>query len=773
MRWLKPHLPWIIAILLVATLITRHIWGTRGWIETHDGIFHVIRLEEFTHMVQEGGLPVRWAGRLDNGFGLPLFNYVYPGPYYLGLPLMLAGVPAKWVVKLLAIGLYVLGGLGVYAAFAKRSQKLATISALLFLTTPYLLLNIFVRGALGELMAICLIPWVYVAWQDIKSRGLRWYHPIPYFLLFTSHNFLSFLFLPLYLLLAITDRSTLNATVKSLGLSFFLSAFFILPMIFERNLVYSGFSSDFTYNYRDHFVYLSQLVQSTWGRGHSVAGVGDGLSFQLGFGSLALVALALFAAPALLLPLLLILALLLPTGRIVWDVFTPLQVVQFPWRLLALIAVYMPYLAYHTIKRFGKDARIFVLLIILFDLFAAWKYSTPPYLMNNEQFATELYIHSEKTTTSSRLELLPRWADREERWRGAEDLRIVRGNTDVELVSSTPLKLVIEATTSDPTALVLIRRNYFPSWQAQDEKGEKVGLTPSDLGEILLAPTVGTHAYTVWAGSTPLERIANLISILAALYLLTRAVNPLFKKYLDTRYPDWDLSIALRYLPIVDDLKKRVKKTDKILEAGSEITGITPYLKLPVTGLDQGFDYTRRNAYLKPVKGSVIKMPFKDKSFDYSLSVDMLEHIPSKRRSAAIKEILRVTKKRVYLTFPCGEKSEEIDRMLDEYFYRKNGYHYDYLEEHVELGLPTSSYIPSLIKQSKEWQVTTDLGNTSLWLWSLMLKLGLSNAPWKTSLYRRLLLVIPILKHANRAPTYRRLYILDRIEPRVVSGVEP
>jgi hypothetical protein len=99
--------------------------------------------------------------------------------------------------------------------------------------------------------------------------------------------------------------------------------------------------------------------------------------------------------------------------------------------------------------------------------------------------------------------------------------------------------------------------------------------------------------------------------------------------------------------------------------------------------------------------------------------------------------------------------------LLDEYFFKKNGYHFTYLEEHVENGLPDFDFIPGLLKKRPQWSVQV-YGNTSSWLWVLLLKMGLGNVPWQTSIYRRLLLLLPILKHINFAPAYRQVYVITK-----------
>jgi hypothetical protein len=774
MKKLITHIPWIACLVVVGLFLTRNLWGTRAWVETHDGIFHLIRQEVFTDALKAGHLPVRWIPSLDNGFGLPLFNYIYPGPYYLGSIFGLLGLSTKWVLKIVEIGLYLLGGLGMYAIFAQKHKLYALFSALLYLTTPYLLVNLFVRGALGEFMAMSLIPWVIVALQDLLKKGtVKWYHPLPYFLLFISHNFLSFLFLPIYVLLVIFEKANGKLALKSFLLSLGLSAFFVLPMILEQGLLFSVSTGNFTYNFADHFIYPIQLIYSQWGIGHSYAGLADGFSFALGYGNIAVLFLSLATViyrrsrelVFYVLLSLLILFFLLPIARPIWQLITPIQMIQFPWRLLSLTTITVPLLSFYLLVEQKKWRYLLsvALVVVVTNIGFATSYSTPFYFQSNDQLETQLYIHRDKTTTSSRAEILPRWSPLKERYPGEEIIKIQSGNGIITQSEIAGADIHFTASSDEIGTTFLVKRNYFPSWQARDESGNKLRVSPDDSGEIIIEAVRGTHAYRVFVGSTPVETAANIVSVLAMLYLISSVVRPKLKSYIDQRFQGWDISIALRYLPIVDALKKQTKPSDKILEVGSEISGITTYYPRLVTGLDQGFDYKRQNKYLKPVEGSAVAMPFKDKSFDYVISVDCIEHIPPKLRAKAVGEMLRVASKQIYLTFPVGQHSQSIDKMLDEYFYQKNGEHFTYLTEHVENGLPGFDFVPNIVAKHKEWDIKVQ-GNTSTWLWVMLLKMGFSNIQWQTSIYRRLLLLLPVIKYANFGQCYRQLYILTRIK---------
>lgn len=531
MRTLYKHLPWLLIITVLSLLLTRNIWGTRAWIETHDGIFHLIRFDVFASMVRLGQFPVRWAGSLDNGFGIPLFNYVYPGPYLLGLPFYLLGIGSKWIMKMLEVGLYTLGGIGVYLNFARRDKRWAAFASCIYLMTPYLLLNIFIRGALGEFMAMAVMPWVMLAGADLTEHGkIRWYHPLPLALLFISHNFLSFLFLPVYLVMMFLRRAHFARVMGSMLLSFGLASFFVIPMILERGLVYSGAADQFTYSYKDSFVYPLQLLWGKWGNGYSVPGTGDGMTFQLGIANL-MVILASFwlvikkrAKPvvvAWVIILSLIIFGMLPVSQPVWDILTPVQVIQFPWRLLALATLVVTFLSFEVVLALPRRFQIpYVSVAVLGALFFALRFTTPFYFQNNDQLADQFYVHREQTTTSSRLELLPRWALKTERWRGDVNARVERGSADMSAVSPSSVEVDISSNTADADTVYLVRRNYFPSWHVRDETGKKLAVEPSLEGEIIFHPDVGLHHYRIFVGNTPVENWGNAISLCAILSLV-------------------------------------------------------------------------------------------------------------------------------------------------------------------------------------------------------------------------------------------------------------
>ncbi|MBI5469666.1 MAG: class I SAM-dependent methyltransferase [Deltaproteobacteria bacterium] len=119
---------------------------------------------------------------------------------------------------------------------------------------------------------------------------------------------------------------------------------------------------------------------------------------------------------------------------------------------------------------------------------------------------------------------------------------------------------------------------------------------------------------------------------------------------------------SLRYLSILRILKKSGFSVGKhrIAEVGSGESGMSGYIGKSFIGCDINFQGKPPERML-PVRCSVFKLPFRDRSVDFVVSSDMMEHIPVEMREAAIIEMLRVTSRCLVLAFPEGEGARECD----------------------------------------------------------------------------------------------------------------
>ena len=241
-------------------------------------------------------------------------------------------------------------------------------------------------------------------------------------------------------------------------------------------------------------------------------------------------------------------------------------------------------------------------------------------------------------------------------------------------------------------------------------------------------------------------------------------------KYISENYPDWDVTIALRYLPIAKSIFEKFPHGSSIIDIGSGVSGIFVYtalMKNPERYRFVGTDIAHNTNIhgVKIVKASAEKLPFKNDQFDISVSVDMLEHIDPKSRQKAIDEMVRVSSSSMYLAFPSGKTSEFIDRVVSKYYRFTHKSASDFLNEHVQNGLPKAEEVLKSIKLScnmynKKCEVS-EKGNTNIFVWISLLFLGFSQNRLLTNIYRKMLLLLPILRYLNFYPNYRVLYKID------------
>lgn len=529
-NWLKKYFPTII-VAVAGLLLTSNLLRA-GWYLSHDGIFHIYRTEEALSMLKLGHFPLRWAGNFDQGFGIPLFSFVYPLPYYLSSVLAYL-LGAMWSLKVITITAYVFGGIGMYQLLSPRGRSFGLFGALIFLLTPYQFLNIFVRGTIGETLAIGLMPWVLYSYHNLKKNHnqLRWYHPLPLAGVLLAHNFLGILFAAFLFGYMLMDKASLKRALGSLFISLGLSAFFILPMILQKNLLYSFEYKDLTFRYDQHFVTLKQLLYSKWDYWYSMPGEDDGMSFQLGVAQLLLAllgvvaTLAKFRSPD---KLYLILAyfgtilLMHSKSYFVWNSLPLLQSVQFPWRFLFMPLILTPILA-TTFLTMIKPKKIRYLIMILFVILAfinIRNYRNPMKFLDNVEF-TDLYrLYYNKTSTTFRTEILPKWSGPKERFK-TDELLVNSGNMTIDALSHDPLKLNVTINNKPDSSegRVTLLRNYYPGWIVTMDNSKEIKVTPTEDGMIMLKPELGVHNYEIKMSSTKVERFSNLVSLLSVIAL--------------------------------------------------------------------------------------------------------------------------------------------------------------------------------------------------------------------------------------------------------------
>ncbi len=124
---------------------------------------------------------------------------------------------------------------------------------------------------------------------------------------------------------------------------------------------------------------------------------------------------------------------------------------------------------------------------------------------------------------------------------------------------------------------------------------------------------------------------------------------------------------------VVLDLKKywKLKPSSSVLDVGCakgfflfDLKKKVPNIK--IKGIDiskYAIKNSKKEVSNSLVVGSADKLPFKDKEFDYVISVNTVHNLPINKCKKAIKEIIRVSKKKSFITVDAYRNNKEKRRM--------------------------------------------------------------------------------------------------------------
>ncbi|MCB0153202.1 MAG: hypothetical protein KDF65_00300 [Anaerolineae bacterium] len=346
--------------------------------EAHDAKHSIFFLVEFDQTFRDGyGWP-RWSPDFSFGYGYPLFNLYAPLAFYLAEIIHLLGFGFVTSIKIMYVLATIGAGLSMYGftsrLFGSRSGLLA---AVVYMYAPFHLVEIFVRSAYAEFVALAVIPLVLWTFTELiaaptpRRAGLA---ALTYGLLVLTHHSTFFTFSPflaVYILFLLVARARLNLKVLLRGtiyaagaglLGLALAAIYLVPLVSEMRFIKIEQWTSGSYNYLQHFVYFSQLFSPAWGYGYAGPGPIDDFSYQLGIVIITLMSFALlfvlpqrpphYGTALFFLGATIGLVLLMsPLAEPIWQVLPIASLVQFPWRLLGMTAFTMSIVAGSLLAR--------------------------------------------------------------------------------------------------------------------------------------------------------------------------------------------------------------------------------------------------------------------------------------------------------------------------------------------------------------------------------------------------------------------------------------
>ena len=501
---------------------------------THDGEYHVLRFYQFNKAFMDGNLYPRWAPDFNNGYGIPLFNFVYPLPNYVASFFHFLGFEFIESFKLNMISATLIGAVGMYL-FARRyfGELGGVVSSVFYSFSPYHLLDIYVRGSVGEVWSLAIAPclmWSYLNFFESKKNVYLILSAVFLALLVYSHNILALVFFGFfiaYVLFLIFYSKRKKEDFKNLFLIIFtglgLAAPFWLPALAEIKFVVGLAVFDPT----AHFPAIYKLIYSSWGYGFSGTDVPDQMSFQIGIANL----IALFGSiivfyitknkTVLFFIILFVFTIFLITSfsTLLWKNISIFSYIQFPWRLLSLAILLVSFLAGSLVwdrlfKKKEKLQIIIVAFLILLSVVLSINYAKAPFYhkRTDNHYLTRPNFTDGTNSPGNAFNTI--WFN--QNLRKTEKL-INLDKSEYKIISNKAEAKRIETLTNEDK-ITTLNIAYFPGWEVK-VNNRKVPVSPSKDGLIRFQLPKNKNTIDISFEDTPIVKSAKIIFAASIMFL--------------------------------------------------------------------------------------------------------------------------------------------------------------------------------------------------------------------------------------------------------------
>ena len=377
-EWLYIALILIFALIIISPLFQPgYFWGAHD--ARHDAYF----IFQYDKSVQDGIWFPRWSPDWTFGYGYPFFIVYGPLATFLGeLFHHFLGLGFEASVKAVLALSIVVSGFAMYG-FVRSwlGRNAGLVAAVAFMAIPYHLVDVYVRAALAESVALAFLPLALWGFRETVRRprlAAILGAGFAYAAIMWTSNLVALIFTPglaAYVAILIfwqwrrspgeeerrrgggrfrslARRMLAPAFAFALGLG--LSAAFFVPALAEMGYINRTQWFGEYYDPTQHFVYFFQLFNPAWGFGISQPGPDDitqgAMSFQLGAAATILSLVALVTARRLKPSLrrevwfwglwaAVSIFLTLNVSALAWRYLPIVPYAQFPWRYLMLVIV--------------------------------------------------------------------------------------------------------------------------------------------------------------------------------------------------------------------------------------------------------------------------------------------------------------------------------------------------------------------------------------------------------------------------------------------------
>lgn len=536
MCWFHQH-RYLLGVLALSFL-PFIFWLSPDLVHTHDGLVHLPRLATYYNALNELNFPVRWAGNINYGYGIPLFVFIYSTPYLVGSVFLKLGLGLVTAFKLSLLVGFLLSGVFMFL-FAKRffkDEKIAFLVVLLYQFAPFHLIDQLIRGSFGEVYAYAFLPLVLyfiVCFFDTKKVSYLLFSSLATFFLIISHNSISLLFFAVSVVFCLFFGKTLRLKIFSL-LSLLggmvLSAYYWVPAIIEHKYTLGNlYMKDL---YKDHFFSIWKTVVPNLIDAPFLQK--DNLSLQIGLMQILVIALGivwflrskkkdkllfrLFVFSSILV----LVSMLFMSGSsdIFWRSISQLRQFQFPWRFLAVIVFAASMYGVFAFSYLKKNIYYFGFCFLIVLTSVIYWFPKEGYDKVDEDYYWNFPLTS---TYYGETDVI--WTAGEAKQYPDSLIDVVSGEAKVKNVVKKNNSQSFEVSAVSPTTLVS-NTVYFPGWSVylvSDDKKTKLPIQfqdPNHRGWIQFSVPKGSHRVNIIFEESKIRYVTNKISILGFLSIV-------------------------------------------------------------------------------------------------------------------------------------------------------------------------------------------------------------------------------------------------------------
>ena len=539
----------IIGSLITAVIFTMPYLAKDAVGIEMDTFFHLARIQSMSESIREGNLyPLIFPDQNGGyGYGSPLFYcnlFLWPFAllHVLGLPLSYC-----WVALILCSSWLTCRTMAGFLNHITKNPVVSLLAAAVYILASYRMTDVYVRGALGEVLAMAFLPVLLQGIYEIlfeKNDSIAAFTVGLCGLVF-SHNLAFAMGVVLFLLICIifhrrlTERSV-SAFARAAVLAFLLSAWFTLPML--EQLKADDYYLDYyasSMNLASSALTLPEFLQYGLKFGVGGYGMASGQQMTLNPGYLLMV-----------LPLLSLLpigkkagtdfsflrfsliagyaGMLLPLEIVPWDHMQFLGILQFPWRLEMLACALLAIPCAIGIDRIlsfphERTASLILTLLIAIDgsvrlsgvysrVFTIHSYTRDSFLIDGTM------IDPYYSATYMRTQLA-----------GGDYLPIssvdFRSYVPEVTLEKTAEGKQFEITSADAGTLTIVPITWYKGYRVYYLDGDqRIEVPVSEIQGMIAARTDRPGTYLVVYQGTLLQKVSFGISVAAFIYSLVQAV---------------------------------------------------------------------------------------------------------------------------------------------------------------------------------------------------------------------------------------------------------